>query len=127
MGEEPPTDLDITWLDEITLVRLNVARVGPSEVGRLREPLFQLASGSDAPKLVLDMAIVEHLCSAAIAVILGMSRRATQRGGLLVLCNLSPPVRATFAPLPFKQTTSPDPRLPFFAGTVQEGVALCRG
>jgi anti-anti-sigma factor len=127
MWEEPPTELESTTLDEVTLVRICLVRVGPSEAGRLREPLFHLATGFGTPKLVVDMGMVEYLSSAAIAVILGTSRRATERGGMLVLCNLSQTVQDTFAPLPFKQFRNPSPRLPFFAATVQEGAELCRG
>src|SRR4051812_15615800 len=123
MQGRSPTDLEIESVDGLVVVVIQLARVGPAELEGLRGPLLDLPT-ADHPRLLLDLAAVEYLCSAALGVILGMSRGAADHGGRLVLCNLRADVRETFLPLPSKQVLRPDWRGPFFAGTSTEGLSL---
>jgi anti-anti-sigma factor len=93
------------------------------EADRLREPLLQLAS-ADPPRILLDLAAVKYLGSLTLPIFLAMSKRIHERGGRLVLCNLNPAVRGIFSPWPF-HSSLPGWYGIFFAGTLEEGIALC--
>jgi len=107
----------------ILVVRFNLAVILEPELRRLREPLLGLASG-DSPRLLLDLSGVDYVGSAFLGVIIGLSRRAADHGGRLVLCNVNPALRPVFEPLPHMQAR-PDWRGPFLAGTLEEGLAVC--
>jgi anti-anti-sigma factor len=124
MQDQTLPDIETTFHRGVVLVKFNLVHLGPPEVERLREPLLTLASG-DPPRLLLDLASVEYLCSVAIGVIIGMSRRVVEHGGRLVLCNLTTTAKETFMPLPSKQSWHPNWPGPFFSETLEEGLALC--
>jgi anti-anti-sigma factor len=66
---------------------------GHEAIRALRKSLFGLASNSKCRRLVLDMAAVEALPSAACALLLALANRWEDVGGAVRLCALDPEVK----------------------------------
>jgi anti-sigma B factor antagonist len=62
-----------------------------AELGALGADLYRLVDEQDNRRLVLDFGQVQYISSQAIAILANLHRKTRAlKGGLLVLCNLSP-------------------------------------
>jgi anti-sigma B factor antagonist len=62
-----------------------------TELGALGADLYRLVDEQDHRRLVLDFGQVQYISSQAIGILANLHRKtAALKGGLLVLCNLSP-------------------------------------
>ena len=114
----PPPLLTISTADGVAVASLRQAEVHEMDAQRLLEELVALADRSDPAEVVLDLAGVTFLTSSGIGAVIRGGQRCHQRGGNLVLCNLSKGVTAVFAPFPrrtAKPASSGSAGLPLFA------------
>jgi anti-sigma B factor antagonist len=65
-------------------------------IQRIGERLSELVMAERSPRLVLDFSGVEHLSSAALSVLINLSRQVDQRGGQLVLASIHPQIYEVF-------------------------------
>ena len=63
----------------------------PIELEALGDDLYRLVDDQDQRRLVLDFGQVQYISSQAIGILAKLHRKlSTLKGGLLILCNLSP-------------------------------------
>jgi anti-sigma B factor antagonist len=63
----------------------------PAELDAIGADLYRLVDEQDHRRLVLDFGQVQYISSQAIGILANLHRKtAALKGGLLVLCNLSP-------------------------------------
>jgi hypothetical protein len=77
------------------------------------EPLATHVLDMACHSVVLDLAGVEYLSSAAIGAILHLAARLREAGGLTLLANAAPTVLAVLTPFPERQKREPNRAAPF--------------
>ncbi len=55
-----------------------------------RESLYDIVSNHADARVALNLAAIEYLSSSGVALLIGLKRRLSGRGGTLVLCHLQP-------------------------------------
>ncbi len=67
--------------------------VNDGMASHLRQPLYQIVLDLTAPRVAIDMGLIDYLSSSGVALLIGMKRRVDQVEGQLVLFRLHPDVR----------------------------------
>src|SRR5437867_5762838 len=82
----PAEDYTLREIDEVLVIQVNVNNLlGVIEVNRIGGKLDELLK--DQPrKVVLDLAKVRYAGSAALGMLLSLSKSLQSRGGKLILC-----------------------------------------
>src|SRR4051812_28541660 len=82
----PAEDYTVRQVDDVLVIQVNVNNLlGVIEVNRIGGKLEELVK--DQPrKVVLDLAKVRYAGSAALGILISMSKSLNQRGGRLILC-----------------------------------------
>ena len=61
------------------------------------EEIRRIIEESDAPRLLIDFADVDHLSSAALGILISVNNRMREKGGQLRLANIDPQIYEVFA------------------------------
>ncbi len=119
---EPPSSLEITESEGITLVSFRDASIldalTTQHVGR---ELYGLAESGDHPKLVLDFSNVRFLSSQTLGVLLTLRRKADKAKVKIVLACIRPELHRVF------EITSLDKLFEFFDTTEDAAASLRDG
>ena len=75
----------IVTLDDPTAVNDGMA-------SHLRQPLYQAVLDQTAPRVAIDLSLIDYLSSSGVALLIGMKRRVDQVAGQLVLFAIHPDV-----------------------------------
>ncbi len=70
--------------------------IDPQHIEQLRTTLFDLIDNQDRKKLILDIAKVRHLSSAALAVLIPLQEKYKQAKGKLVIVGVCPSIMRLF-------------------------------
>lgn len=90
--------LDVREADgRVTAIVTGCAELVNGSAEAIGDKLAKLIAGQPGRELVVDLARVNFLSSAALAQFLGLHRTLTTAGGRLSLINLQPDVRQVFA------------------------------
>ncbi len=81
---------------EVTLVRVLVKELGEEEIQAIGGELSAIADGLDHGQLTLDLGQVRFLTSTALGTFMALHRRLGDRGGQLVLANVTDIVYEVF-------------------------------
>jgi anti-anti-sigma factor len=82
----------------VVVVRVSERDIrGDTLADALRDELLRIYEASCATHLVIDFEGVTYLSSAGFRPLLRLNRTVREKGGRLVLCNLSPEVNEVFA------------------------------
>ena len=65
-------------------------------ISEIRDELIQLASGTDAIRILLSFKNVEHLSSAALGVLITLNKQVTEQKGRLKLSDITPQIYEVF-------------------------------
>jgi anti-sigma B factor antagonist len=89
-----PSRIQVLEIGHVTVVRLVDAEfIESSIIQEAGVELFNLVDALGRRNLLLDLANVVYLSSAALGKLITLNRKATAAGGHLVLCNLHADVR----------------------------------
>jgi anti-sigma B factor antagonist len=90
--------LDVNDVGDVTVVRFCDQKimddVGIHETGR---ELFRLVEEEGRRKVLLNLASVGFMSSAALGKLITLNKQVKGRGGALKMCNIRPEVREVFA------------------------------
>jgi anti-sigma B factor antagonist len=65
-------------------------------INQIRERLTELIAAETSPRVLLNFRKVEHLSSAALGVLITVSKQVAERHGQLVLANIHPQIFEVF-------------------------------
>jgi anti-sigma B factor antagonist len=89
--------IDIESVNGVTVVAfLDRKILDQAAIQKLGDDLIALVEQDGCSSLVLDFRIVEFMSSAIIGKLIILDRKASEKGGKLVLCNLSPEIKEVF-------------------------------
>jgi anti-sigma B factor antagonist len=90
--------LDVSQVGDVTIVRFRDQRItdacGIEEIAR---ELFHLVEGEDRKKLIVSLASVDSVSSAALGKLITLNRKATARGGALKLSSMNADISLVFS------------------------------
>jgi len=90
--------LDVTEVGEVTVVRFRDHRITEDcDLEKLGEELFQLVEGEHRTKLVVSLASVDLLTSAALGTLITLRKKAAAQGGGLKLSDMGPEIANVFS------------------------------
>ena len=90
--------LDVTEVGEVTVVRFRDQRITEDcDLEKLGEELFQLVEGERRTKLVVSLASVDLLTSAALGTLITLRKKAAAQGGGLKLSDMGPEIANVFS------------------------------
>jgi len=90
--------LDVSEVGEVTVVRFRDRRITEDcDLERLGEELFQLVEGERRKKLVVSLASVDLLTSAALGTLITLRKKAAAQGGALKLSDMGPEIAGVFS------------------------------
>ena len=90
--------LDVRELGGVTVVRFRDQRITEDcDLEKLGEELFHLVEGEHRKKLVVSLASVDLLTSAALGILITLRKKAAARGGDLKLSDLGPELTNVFS------------------------------
>jgi anti-anti-sigma factor len=117
-------DLDVSRRDSAAILRVQLTEINENNFRDVEEECVQAAASTGASHILLDLSAVGFLSSSGISFVLRLLKWTRQQDGRLVLCGLQPLLLELFQPLPTKQRMQENWQGPFFAGSVDEGLAL---
>jgi anti-sigma B factor antagonist len=90
--------LDIGEVGEVTIVRFRDRRLTESRgIEEVARELFHLVETEDRKKLVVSLASVDCLSSAALGKLITLDKKATARGGAIKLSGMNADVSLVFS------------------------------
>ena len=90
--------LDVSEVGEVTVVRFRDQRITEDcNIGKLGEELFHLVEGEHRKKLVVSLASVDLMTSAALGILITLRKKAAARGGHLKLSDMGPEIANVFS------------------------------
>jgi len=90
--------LDVSEVGEVTVVRFRDRRITEDcDLDKLGEELFRLVEGEHRKKLVVSLASVDLLTSAALGMLITLRKKTNARGGGLKLSDLGPEIANVFS------------------------------
>jgi len=90
--------LDVTEFGEVTVVRFRDRKITEDcDLEKLAEELFQLVEGEHRTKLVVSLASVELLTSAALGTLITLRKKVAAQGGHLKLSDMEPDIARIFS------------------------------
>lgn len=96
MSDTTP-NLKVTRQGEICVVEFQDRKILEElAIQQIAERLLELADAEDRPRLLLDFRNVEHLSSAALGILITLSKQLAERQGKLVLANIHPHIYEVF-------------------------------
>lgn len=96
MREQNP-HLKVTTEGDATIVALTDRKIlDEVNISRIGEQLSLLAAQSSPPKLILDFAVVSHMSSSALGMLITLHKRVRERKGQLRLCAIQPTIYEIF-------------------------------
>jgi anti-sigma B factor antagonist len=90
----PP--LQVEKIENVTVVRVITEHLAEENVQAVGEELFTLVAGMANGRLTLDMGGVRYLTSTALGKLVALHARVKERGGQLVLVNVTDVVCEVF-------------------------------
>jgi anti-sigma B factor antagonist len=102
----------------------------PSEIDAAAVESFKEAVAAaidDAPKVVLDISLVEFFDSAGMGALLGLQKRVAQGNGRLILAGQSRAVREVFRMVGFDLVFEVQPDVPRAVAALNEGEEVPHG
>jgi anti-sigma B factor antagonist len=90
--------LDVRQVGDVTIVRFRDQSLTESRgIEEIAQELFHLVEGEDCQKLVVSLASVDCMSSAALGKLITLNRKATGRGGALKLSNMNADISLVFS------------------------------
>ena len=90
--------LDVSEVGEVTVVRFRDRRITEDcDLEKLGEELFHLVEGEHRKKLVVSLASVDLMTSAALGTLITLRKKATAQGGDLKLSDMGPEIANVFS------------------------------
>jgi len=97
MVEEQQPKLKIRRQGQVQIVEFEDRKILEEPViTRIGEQLNGLVEAQAEPRLILDFKKVEHLSSAALGVLITLSKQIDERNGRLALANIQPQIYEVF-------------------------------
>ena len=89
--------LKIAEQGDVTIVELTDRKIlDEVNIAQIGEQLFTLIARHAKPKLVLDFAVVMHMSSSALGMLITLYKRIREKSGELRLCNIQPTINEVF-------------------------------
>ncbi len=90
--------LDVTEVGEVTVVRFRERRITEDcDLEKLAEELFRLVEGEHPTKLVVSLASVDLLTSAALGTLITLRKKVAAQDGHLKLSDMGPEIANVFS------------------------------
>jgi anti-sigma B factor antagonist len=94
---ESQANLEIRTQDGVSIVEFRDRKILEElTINQIGEQLSELADSAPSPKILLDFKNVEHLSSAALGMLITLSKQLTERQGKMVLANINPQIYEVF-------------------------------
>jgi anti-sigma B factor antagonist len=92
----PHRRLDAQEIGDVTVVRFVDRKLMKDRVDEVAVELFKLADDPRRRKLLVDLANLEYLSSAALGKFISLGKKVQRHGGRLLLCNVHESIRELF-------------------------------
>ncbi len=97
MADEQQPNLRIRQQGKVRVVEFEDRKILEELIiAQIGEQLSELVQAEPEPRLVLDFRKVEHLSSAALGVLITLSKQVNERNGKLALANIQPQIYEVF-------------------------------
>ena len=96
MREESPR-LNVSADGDVTIVALADRKIlDELSITQIGDQLNALVLESPVPKFMLDFAVVSHMSSSALGMLITLHKRIREKSGQLRLCNIQPAIYEVF-------------------------------
>ena len=90
--------LDVSQVGDVTIVRFRGQSLTESRgIEEIAQELFHLVEGENCRKLVVSLASVDCMSSAALGKLITLNKKATARGGALKLSSMNADISLVFS------------------------------
>ncbi len=94
---DPEANLTVSTQEKVCVVEFEDRKILEELViNQIQEKLTEVISAQTPPRILLSFRKVEHLSSAALGVLITVSKQVTERHGRLVLANIHPRIFEVF-------------------------------
>ncbi len=94
---EPQANLSVRQQGAVCIVEFQDRKILEElAINQIGEQLSEIVESAAAPRLLLDFKNVEHLSSAALGMLITLSKQLTERQGKLALANIHPQIFEVF-------------------------------
>lgn len=94
---ETETNLSISRQGSVCIVEFEDRKILEElAISQIQERLTDLIAAENPPRILLNFRKVEHLSSAALGVLITLSKQVAERNGQLVLANIHPQIFEVF-------------------------------
>ncbi len=96
MAELRP-NINVEYTDQATIIAFSDRKIlEEKDIRSLQTAIMSIVDQNEQMSLVLDFGQVEFLSSAVLGLLIRISKRITEGGGRLRLCNISPKIYEVF-------------------------------
>ncbi len=97
MDDKKSPPVAVTYEGDVTIATLTRERIlEDADIRALEETILPLIAQADSIRLVIDFSTVRFLTSAALGLLIRISKKVREQGGRLALCSIQPKIYEVF-------------------------------